>query len=289
MIELGNPKHHEAFSYPGGERQIRLSPGTYNWLNSIHNKNNEITVLARIKTSQDLVDLILLKNAIDSATPFPYPMQLWLPYLPYGRADRKFTDGDCFGLQAFARIINSLGFHSVASLDTHNKAMTKAWIRNFADVDPYTYIKKAIIDFAERMETVRVNVLFPDEGAANRYKVLEDLSGNNRAVLTKSYFATKERDEVTGKLIGFTVPDMPYNPTIIIDDICDGGGTFLGIRKLLKQPGYGLYTTHGIYSNGTTALTEAFDWVYCTNSFIPIQIHPRNFTQFTLNFGAPTL
>ena len=49
---------------------------------------------------------------------------------------------------------------------------------------------------------------------------------------------------------------------LIIDDLCDGGGTFLGIRSQI-QPKYStLIITHGIFSKGTKVLTDVFDAVY---------------------------
>ena len=61
---------------------------------------------------------------------------------------------------------------------------------------------------------------------------------------------------------------------IIIDDICDGGATFINIAKELRKPGYMykdnkiyLIVTHGIFSKGTTKLSQYFDGIYCTNSY----------------------
>jgi phosphoribosylpyrophosphate synthetase len=65
---------------------------------------------------------------------------------------------------------------------------------------------------------------------------------------------------------------------LIVDDICDGGGTFLGIsdalgsrlRSLGDVGGdyiLGLYVTHGIFSKGFCDLIEKFDHVYTTDSF----------------------
>jgi len=65
----------------------------------------------------------------------------------------------------------------------------------------------------------------------------------------------------------------------IIDDICDGGRTFIEIAKAVdevrklsssvKREHYGknyLIVTHGIFSAGFDFLVQHFDGIYCTNS-----------------------
>ena len=55
---------------------------------------------------------------------------------------------------------------------------------------------------------------------------------------------------------------------LILDDICDGGGTFmLAGKELLKYKpnNLGLCITHGIFSKGVDTLKEVFDEIYAYN------------------------
>lgn len=84
------------------------------------------------------------------------------------------------------------------------------------------------------------------------------------------YNCEKVRNPLTGKFEGFTVPEIDRSiPTIIIDDICDGGGTFIGIAKELNMPKelMGLYVTHGIFSRGFDELCSFFGKIITTNSY----------------------
>lgn len=62
---------------------------------------------------------------------------------------------------------------------------------------------------------------------------------------------------------------------IIIDDICDGGATFLNIAKEIRNNHFKslydikiyLIVTHGIFSKGFDELSKYFDGIYCTNSY----------------------
>ena len=64
------------------------------------------------------------------------------------------------------------------------------------------------------------------------------------------------------------MPDLPYMPILIVDDLCDGGGTFLGIANQAEGTvPLGLYITHGIFSKGFGELGKHFSKIYTTNSY----------------------
>ena len=108
-------------------------------------------------------------------------------------------------------------------------------------------------------------VVIPDAGATKKAYTWLD----GRRVVQ----ASKRRDPATGKLSGFSVPDVDSEgnsiagrPCIIVDDICDGGGTFLGLAAELQAAGAGpltLAVTHGLFTKGTEVLTESFSTIAC--------------------------
>jgi len=61
---------------------------------------------------------------------------------------------------------------------------------------------------------------------------------------------------------------------LIVDDICDGGGTFLGLAKELKSKNAGklyLAISHGIFSKGFESLAKDFQKIFTTDSFKTIE------------------
>ena len=85
----------------------------------------------------------------------------------------------------------------------------------------------------------------------------------------------RHRDVKTGKLTGFTAyaNDLKNQICVIVDDICDGGGTFLGLAQELKNKNAGdiiLIVSHGIFSKGFDELTKHFTKVITTDSFSTI-------------------
>ena len=63
---------------------------------------------------------------------------------------------------------------------------------------------------------------------------------------------------------------MEGSDILIVDDICDGGRTFIGLAEELKKKNAGdlyLFVTHGIFSQGFSELKKHFKKIFSTNSF----------------------
>ncbi len=165
-----------------------------------------------------------------------------------------------------ARMVHAMSFDAVTCLDIHSDR-AKEWFL-IKTVTPTRFIEQAINQFGAKFGTHAVNVLLPDEGAVGRYLIPKMTGCNIWAIEVEVFNARKKRDAATGKLSGFEVPRMPVHPTLIVDDICDGGGTFIGIAEQLPFIGdLALYTTHGIYSKGLDPIKRWFKQIYTTNSF----------------------
>lgn len=239
-------KLYELFHYPGGEKQVRF---TDERMRRKMRHSHEVKVVATIEDGE-IMELALLTDAIQECTPTNVKLALILPYLPYARADRRFVKGDCCGLETFANLLNRLGYNQIISLDVHSDAYKK-WMPTLEDVSPFPFILRT-------RQTIGGNtaIILPDKGAL-RY----GLDG---------FVCRKVRDPKTGKLSGFVVPTdkdlADYNNVLIVDDICDGGGTFAGIaEKLPKRMNLFLYVTHGIFSKGFEPL-KRFHIIFTTNS-----------------------
>jgi hypothetical protein len=114
-------------------------------------------------------------------------------------------------------------------------------------------------------------IVFPDESAFLRYR--HCLSEQQKYVIL-----SKVRDQETGEILGLdVVGNLPLTSvpgqTLIVDDICDGGRTFMEAAKLLRDKGVkggiNLLVVHGIFSNDAVDnLRDAgIGEIWCTNSF----------------------
>jgi len=267
---------YDQFRYPAGEWQVRLKPDTVKEIEDLFNSspNSTIVIISRIKSSDDMIRTFLLCDAVLGTYLKGYGMvggnfNLITPYYPYSRADREFTNGDCLGKRITNKLLGDPFEFVPVTLDIHSDPDSFKYL----NVKPIKEIQKAGNLFCSATKTNNVNVLFPDKGARERYMDVVTMNPwfyGNKWANGSIYHCDKKRDPETGKLNGFTVPPIDKSlPTIIIDDICDGGGTFLGIAKELDMPKekLGLYVTHGIFSQGFDRLSAAFGHIYTTNSF----------------------
>lgn len=188
--------------------------------------------------------------------------KLILPFIPGARQDRLNEDGDyLFTMKSVARMINALRVPRVVVLDPHSTVATALIDR--CKVFPLKYV---LTGSAASEAGIRADVVIaPDVGAAKRAREL--------AIALNAEFVQGEkvRDVVDGSLSGFKVPKLDSRKKhLVVDDICDGGGTFVGLAKELRNQDVvaDLYVTHGLFSKRTTPLLENFDKVFTTDSVI---------------------
>jgi ribose-phosphate pyrophosphokinase len=174
-----------------------------------------------------------------------HDISLKIPYLPYGRQDKSVSNGSTFALYPFAKLLNTLGFKSVEVFDPHSGVAFQL-IENLKIVTPVkeVYLTAGLLGAD--------TFLYPDKGAKEKYTKIFDFP-----------FITgkKDRDQSTGKIISLGVEgDCKGKRVLIVDDICDGGGTFVGLADVLLMNGakeVNLYVSHGIFSKGTQVLLDA--------------------------------
>lgn len=188
------------------------------------------------------------------------PIHLDMPYVPYARQDRRAVSGESHSLRVLAHFINSLNFNSVTVVDPHSDVVEAVFDRLVIIPQEKAiplYILTQQIDF----------FVAPDAGASK--KIYKTAARAGKPVL----IANKVRDPRTGEIRGlkFDSEDLaaikPTDKLLVVDDICDGGRTFIEVAKALPvaKEQLSLYTTHGIYSKGIEVLQEFYSDVSCYN------------------------
>lgn len=195
-------------------------------------------------------------------------------YMRYDRVMHR-AGNDSFALKVYASVIESLGVTKVVTRDAHSRVLSD--ILNSGDV-AYSDIHL----YAQVMDTMGYSnlaqlfeeyiVIAPDSGAKVK---LDQFWGKGRVLSCK-----KNRNPETGVISGFNgiefteeYPDVDSinnsgKSLIILDDICERGGTFFGvagaIRELEITVPISLYVTHGVMPKGTKFenLASVFDGVY---------------------------
>ncbi|KFF20413.1 ribose-phosphate diphosphokinase [Flavobacterium hydatis] len=240
----------KSFTFSGGEPHIKINPD--------FDVNQKITITHRLNSFNDLGLLCLTVDALRRMD--VKVIDLFIPYFPAARQDRVMIKGEPLSVKVYADIINAMQLNKVFVFDAHSE-VTPALVNNCEVIPNHTFIATVI-----KMIGNDVKLISPDGGALKKiYKVSEFLGGVDVVECSKS------RDVKTGRLSGFKVyeEDLKGMDCLIVDDICDGGGTFVGLAEELKKKNAGklyLAVSHGIFNKGFEVL-DCFDKIFTTNSF----------------------
>jgi ribose-phosphate pyrophosphokinase len=248
------------WTFPAGERGVRIA------LEKLFIFTHYFYIELLYKSSDDLVDLILLVNALRNSVP-RCRITLGVPYFPFARNDRVMVDGEPHALQAIVQVILSLNLTEVWCEDAHSQVLSALFppglLRSIPQCDVW------LPKIADNI-TLYSALVSPDAGAAKKIYTLAKMCG------LPAFEATKVRDPKTGEITStkFEVPSgvdiNDYNRLFVVDDICDGGYTFTELAKVIRQAGYVgdlvLCVTHGIFSKGIEPLLDHYDFVLCKNN-----------------------
>ncbi len=256
----------EFFTFSGGETHINIT----GMVKSTSKKKLTVVITCKIFNADDFMKIILAKDALENLGVKNF--ELIIPYLPYARQDRVCNTGEAFSLKVFTNLINYANFNKVTILDPHSE-IGSVLINNVNVVDNFSFIH-TILQQDHINKPCEIVLISPDHGASKKMKTLvQKLSTYYSKYDFIIVQADKTRDPKTGTITGFKIyePELVKNvPCIVIDDLCDGGATFLGLavelRKYTLQKLY-LAVTHGIFSKGLDKLLYFYDTIYTTNSF----------------------
>lgn len=258
--------------YPDGQNNLVISSYSIAEIKTIL-ENNTLPVQIKSRLNNWL-DLELITCAVASLRELGVEeIHLYTPYIMGARSDRKFEEGGNNYLRdVICPVINSLNFKTVTCIDPHSDVL-EACIKGFRKESNLDLVKWVFMNHPQNTKPVEDFILVsPDAGASKKIYKLAEQIGYKGDIITCS----KDRDE-NGKLTKCIVPlynsrTQPiHKDIIIIDDICDGGATFINIAKEIKTYNVRgkiyLIVTHSIFSKGFEELSKYFDGIYCTNSY----------------------
>lgn len=209
-----------------------------------------LEVIARITNPAQLFSLCMVGDILKD-----HRTNLIITYLMGGRMDRPIDVYQPFTLRVVGQALRA-AFDHISIFDPHSAvSLTELHAQAITNEQ---YIESILSGYS-----VEPTLVAPDQGAAHKVEALGKKFG------VDVVYATKVRDSQTGKLSSFKLESEIESGTyLIVDDICDGGGTFIGIGGLLKDAGatyVDLAVSHGIFSKGTTL--DNIDEIFTTDSY----------------------
>ena len=173
-----------------------------------------------------------------------------IPYFGYARQDRK-TDGRTpISAKLVANLIAKAGADRVLTMDLH-----AGQIQGFFDVPTDNLVAMPVIenDIRRTHPGKNLMVVSPDVGGVVRARGLANRLGVDLAIVDK------RRPEAGKSEVMNIIGDVDGRHCVLIDDICDSGGTLVNAAAALKEKGasgVSAYVTHGVLSNNAVKRVE---------------------------------
>lgn len=280
----------KSFIFSGGELQIRL-PETF--VKGSYIRSSGITIKTILNSANAIMELILTKKALDHYCP-DEKVELICWYLPYMRQDRICHPGECNSSVELLNILESLEFNIIYTADLHSKKPFEHWgkmkeklYNNFkipmtrvVEFDSFDIITKTLNNL-DNFNLFYDVLVAPDKGAVEKVaKIAEHFN-------LPYIIGDKIRDPENGQIIDYHldlngVDTLRGKTLLVIDDIVDGGGTFILLGDKLKRNGarnIDLYVTHGIFSKGVMPLYNAgYDLIITTDSLMTDNNYKKVYT-----------
>jgi ribose-phosphate pyrophosphokinase len=253
--------------FPDGQQSVRI-------IDEVYPSIQVVSIWSRMNSFRD-IELILSARASLNEMGIK-EIHLYVPYFLGARSDRKFGKGESNYLKdVICPIINLQNFESVTVLDPHSDVL-EACLNNFKKESNLEMVGRSLakINYNEE-EKEKTVIVSPDAGAMKKiYSVSKAFEIKNVII------AAKNRDLLSGNITHTDVPGLNNysidSNFVIIDDICDGGRTFIEIAKSIRSHIWPrdeyfrgkiyLIVTHGIFSSGFLELSDYFDGIFTTDS-----------------------
>lgn len=246
VIDLTKPgDNYKVITFPDGEVHLELAE---------LNRKKPVIVRCRITNATDLFILMQLADILKRQCVDVAGIDIF--YLMGMRCDRLFDINRPFSLGIVAEVVNSLNARVVQIYEPHS-AKSMRLIKNSKAI----YVTPPLAQ-QKKNDTSGLLFVAPDYGAFDRYSDVDF-----------DVLCEKHRCEATGELLSFKVAasiDVAGRDLLVMDDLCDGGGTFVGLAPKLRelQPkSLSLAVAHAVQRAGIEKVAQVYDKVYITNSY----------------------
>jgi len=175
--------------------------------------------------AENLMELLLMIDAARRAS--AYKVIAVIPYYGYARQDRKDRPRVAIGSKLVANMLVAAGADRIITMDLHAPQ-----IQGYFDI-PVDHLDShaVFIPYIENLKLENLTFAAPDVGATNRIREIASYFNAEMVICDKH---RKRANEIASMVL---IGDVEDKDIVIIDDICDTGGTLAKSAALLKEKG----------------------------------------------------
>src|ERR1700757_2092187 len=175
--------------------------------------------------TDNLMELLLMIDAAKRAS--AYKVIAVIPYYGYARQDRKDRPRVAIGSKLVANMLTAAGADRVVTMDLHAPQ-----IQGYFDIPVDHLDSSAIfIPCIQKLQLENLTFAAPDVGSANRIREIASYFNAEMVICDKH---RKRANEIASMVV---MGDVTEKDIVLIDDICDTGGTLAKSAGLLKEKG----------------------------------------------------
>ena len=221
--------------------------------------------------NDNLMQLLIMMDALKRAS--ARRITAVIPYFGYARQDRK-TDGRTpISAKLVANLISTAGADRVLTVDLH-----AGQIQGFFDIPTDNLFGSPVMidDIKERYGKDKIVVVSPDVGGVVRARSLaKRLDDADLAIVDK------RRPEAGKSEVMNIIGDVSGKRCIMLDDMCDSGGTLANAAAALKEHGaksVAAYVSHGVLSGKAVDRIEksVLDELVMTDTIAPSDVAKKS-------------
>ncbi|HTC01568.1 MAG TPA: ribose-phosphate pyrophosphokinase [Ferruginibacter sp.] len=182
-------------------------------------------VQSTFSPTDNMMELLLMIDAAKRAS--AYKVIAVIPYYGYARQDRKDKPRVAIGSKLVANMLTAAGADRVVTMDLHAPQ-----IQGYFDI-PVDHLDSSAI-FIPCIQSLKLdNLIFaaPDVGSANRIREVASYFEVDMVICDKH---RKRANEIASMVV---IGDVTHRDVVLLDDICDTGGTLAKSAGLLKEKG----------------------------------------------------
>jgi ribose-phosphate pyrophosphokinase len=175
--------------------------------------------------SDNLMELLLMIDAARRAS--AYKIIVVMPYYGYARQDRKDKPRVAIGSKLIANLLVAAGANRIITMDLHAPQ-----IQGYFDIPVDHLDSSAIfIPYIEKLKLQNLTFAAPDVGSTNRVREIASYFSCEMVICDKH---RKRANEIASMVV---IGDVTGKDIVLIDDICDTGGTLAKAANLLMEKG----------------------------------------------------
>lgn len=245
----------ETMFFPGGEPHVKVPKFS-----------EEVLFYGKLRSWSDVGFAALVLNTLRQQQ--SDLLRVLIPYFPGARQDR--SDGTAPITLAVMMELLTSDDQILHVFDAHSSAL--------GDADNVVSLFWQHLGHQIPVNDKVSGIIAPDKGAIGRATMYRDFFHPATDIIC----ASKHRNAASGHLSGYQLPSLTKRGHyVIVDDICDGGGTFnLLMEAALADPigadsTFDLIVSHGIFSKGLEGLHPRIAHITTTDSWCQLPSDDR--------------